>query len=44
MPAAVAAIEFAAGKQFDAELVAAFLRVQPECQKIAAEFADTEPL
>jgi len=42
MPAAVAAIEFGAGKQFDPELVAAFLRVLPECQKIAAEFADTE--
>jgi response regulator RpfG family c-di-GMP phosphodiesterase len=40
MPAAIAAIEFGAGKQFDPELVAAFLRVLPECQKIAAEFAD----
>jgi putative two-component system response regulator len=41
MPDAIAAIREGASTQFDPQLVDAFLRVLPECQTIAADYADT---
>jgi putative two-component system response regulator len=40
MPDAVDTIREGAGRHFDPELVEAFLRVLPACQKIAADYAD----